>query len=179
MKNLIFFLFLLILTLNLSSQTIIEKEIQKYIKTIDSLKSKHKLLKISYPDMSDCGGGLDGYYFNNKLVLIDATYQAELGYSRRTIYLKDTLFIKIIFRKHFAEWEKYFKKYPTEKREINPLKMTYTDTIHEITFCTPTIYCIKAKKKIISKKIDKDLIGILITCGQKMKKELEKTKTNR
>ena len=112
MKNLVYILFLLT---NLTfSQTVklTEPEIEKYVKSIDKLKAENKLVKISYPNMSGCGGGVDGYYLNKNLVLIDATYNAELGFSSRTIYIDQDKFLKVIYREHFAEWGKYEEKYP-------------------------------------------------------------------
>ncbi|MCU0361478.1 MAG: hypothetical protein MUF75_12340 [Bacteroidia bacterium] len=156
-----------------------ERIIEKHVKTIDSLKKADALQKLSYPDMSMCGGGLDGYYYKDKLVLIDATYQAELGFSSRTIYLKDTSFVKIIYREKFAEWEKYYKKYPSEKNDLDPNKMTYTDTLYFITLCHPPVSKKKSNKKIISKTLDFNLLQTLLSCGRDMKKELEEIKTSR
>ena len=65
-------------------QTKTKPEIDDYVKIIDSLISNNKLIKVFYPNMSACGGGLFGYYQNGELVLIDATYQAELGFSSKT-----------------------------------------------------------------------------------------------
>lgn len=169
---------LLLFTTEVFGQNLSESDIVKYVKKIDSLKIKNLIQKISFPDMSACGGGLDGYYYNDKLVYIDATYQAELGYSRRKMYIKDTLILKILYQKHFAEWEKYFKIYPNDKYIFDPQKMTYSDTLYTIIICNPISFVKSAKKKIISKNIDQKLIDELISCGLEMKQELETIKTN-
>jgi hypothetical protein len=167
-------LLLLFIATTFFGQTMTEKRIEKYVNTIDSLKKKNSLQKISYPDMVACGGALYGYYQNEKLVLIDAQYQAELGFSSRTIYLMDTIFVKIIYREYFAEWGKYFNKYPSDKYEWDPTKMTYTDTLYSITLCKPPLFVKKAQTKIINKTEDQKLLQALISCGNEMKKQLEK-----
>lgn len=148
-------------------------EIASYIKTIDTLKNQNKLEKLSYPIMSACGGGLDGYYLNKKIVLIDATYKAELGFSSRKYYIDQEKFVEIIYREYFAEWEKYEQKYPSEKYEFDESKMTYTDTIYTISFTTPTILMTKqSNNKIISRETDEKLLERLVQCGEDMKREL-------
>lgn len=157
-----------------------EPEIEKYAKNIDKLKTENKLEKVFYPNMSVCGGGLDGYYLDKKLVLIDATYQAELGYSSRTLYINQDNFVKIIYREYFAEWEKYEKKYPSDKYEFDAKKMTYSDTLYTITLTTPTVFKKQAGNKTISNEINQTIIDNLVNCGQEMKKELnEVTNANK
>ena len=100
-------------------------ELAKYtILEIDSLFDKGVLTKKTYPNMSRCGGGLAGFYFNNELKLINSKYQAELGYSSQKIYWDKNKMVKIIYREYFAEWEKYEKNYPPEKVEFCASKMT-------------------------------------------------------
>jgi hypothetical protein len=149
-----------------------EPEIEKFTKTIDMLKTENKLEKISYPDMSACGGGLDGYFLDKKLVLIEATYQAELGYSSKTLYVDHDVFVKIIYREHFAEWGKYESEYPSDKYEFNANKMTYSDILYTITFATPMVFEKQTGNKIIRNEINQTLIDDLVNCGQEMKKEL-------
>lgn len=176
MKTLITITFLF-LSFTLFGQS--TKDIEVYVKKIDGLRTKNKLNKVPYPEMSACGGGLYGYYFDNKLVLIDATFQAELGFSSKTIYLMDTLFVKIIYREHFAEWEKYEQSYPSDKYEWDPNKMTYTDTLYTISLGSEIRFTKMAVDKIISNKIDQKLIDKLVLCGEEMKKELEEVETSR
>jgi hypothetical protein len=150
-----------------------EPDIEKYANSVDKLRTENKLVKVSYPNMSGCGGGVDGYYLNKNLVLIDATYNAELGYSSRTIYIEQDKFLKIVYREHFAEWGKYEEKYPHDKFEYDPSKMTYTDTVYSITLSTPTDFHKTAGNKIISHKLEQPLLDRLLNCGQQMKAELQ------
>lgn len=156
-----------------NGQNLTISEIDSFTKIIDKHKAENKLIKVFYPNMSACGGGVDGYYQNGDLVLIDSKYQAELGYSSRIVYLKNNVILKIIYREYFAEWGKYAKNYPSDKYEWNPSKMTYTDTLYTIKFSTPTNYVKSSKQKIISKKPNQDLIKNLVSCGHEMKKELQ------
>lgn len=150
-----------------------ESEIEKYVKSIDKLRTENKLVKISYPNMSLCGGGLDGYYLNEKLVLVDATYQAELGFSSKTYYIEQDNFLKINYREHFAEWGKYEQNYPSDKFEFDPSKMTYTDTLYSILLTSSIVFQKKTDNNIISNKIDQILIDRIVSCGEMMKLELK------
>lgn len=173
MKNIVY---ILILLTNLTfGQTVKQTapEIEKFAKSVDKLRAENKLVKISYPNMSGCGGGVDGYYLNESLVLIDATYNAELGFSSRAFYINQDKFSKVIYREHFAEWGKYEEKYPHDKFDYDPTKMTYTDTVYLITQANPTVFHKKADNKIISNKLDQNLIDRLLSCGQQMKLELQ------
>ena len=140
---------------------------------IDSLNVNGLLTKKSFLDMSDCGGGLDGFYYQNELKLIDSKYKAELGYSSKKIYWNGNKILKIKYREYFAEWGKYEEKYPPKKIEYDPSKMTYSDTIYEITFGDKYVFKKIANEKLISKKVDSTLIDKLIDCGKLMKTELE------
>ena len=154
----------------------------KYVEKIDKLKNKNILKKISYPNMSACGGGLDGYYLDERLVLIDATYQAELGFSSRTFYINNDIFVSIIYREHFAEWEKYEQKYPSNKYEFDASKMTYTDTLYKIILTTPILFEKISNDKIISNTLDEKsqlLIPKLLECAEEMKQELNEITNNK
>ena len=143
---------------------------------IDSLFDNGILTKKFYPNMSACGGGLFGFYYNNELKLIDSKYQAELGYSSKKIYWNGNEILKIKYREYFAEWEKYEKNYPPKKVEYDPNKMTYSDTIYEITFGDKYEFKKIADNKLISTKTDSTLIEKLTDCGKRMKTELESIK---
>lgn len=154
------------------AQQLTQKEIHQYVKTIDSLRTKNKLVKVDYPNMHYCGGGVDGYYQSGKLVLLDATYQAELGFSRRVLYLKDEVFVRIHFQQHPANWEQYEQDYPNDRYTWDPSKMTYSDTSYSITLSSP----IKFNKMVGntgSMTIDTMLIHNLIACGNEMRIALE------
>ncbi|MGB1042623.1 MAG: hypothetical protein ACPGU6_04455 [Tenacibaculum sp.] len=96
------------------------------IKEIDSLFNNNILTIKDYNSKSVCGGSLDGYYFKNQLVLLEAKYSAELGYSYKKMYLKGNKFSKIIYREYFAEWEKHNKNTPDSE-------MIYSDTLYTIS----------------------------------------------
>lgn len=173
MKNIIYILTLLS---NFTCGKVVkltEPEIEKYAMSIDKLRTENKLVKISYPNMSGCGGGLNGYYLNKKLVLIDATYKAELGFSSKIFYIDQDKFLKVIYQKHSAEWGKYEQEYPSDKFEYDPTKMTYSDTVYLITLTNPTIFHKKSDNKIISTKLDQSLLDRLLSCGQEMELELQ------
>lgn len=163
----------LLASTKLFGQALVVKEVDKYVKTIDSLKTANVLKKFVYPGVSPCGGSVDGYYLKNKLVFIDAINQGELGYTSRTIYLKDTVIYKIVYQEHQPEWSKYFKKYPAQKKVLYPLKMTYTDTLYTIKLSKPISFVKTSNKKQISNKVDAKLVNSLQTCGREMKIELE------
>jgi hypothetical protein len=170
-------LIILLLTTKLFGQTLATKEIDKYVKTIDSLKKINSLQKYINPSVSRCGGAVEGYYFKNKLVFIDAVNQGELGYSGKIMYLKDTVIYKIIYHEHFPEWDKYFKKHPGQKKVSDPLKMTYTDTLYTVLLSKPISFVKTSNKKLINSKIDLNLVNSLLSCGREMKCELENKKS--
>lgn len=173
MKNLVYILiFLSNLTLGQIVQ-LNEPDIEKYTKSVEELRTGNKLVKITYPNMSVCGGGVDGYYLNKELVLIDATYNAELGFSSRTIFIEKEKILKVIYREHFAEWGKYDEKYPQDKFEYDQTKITYTDTIYSIILTNTTVFHKKSGTKIISNKLDQSLLDRLLGCGEQMKLELQ------
>ncbi|WP_299125373.1 hypothetical protein [uncultured Tenacibaculum sp.] len=145
------------------------------IMEIDSLFDNGILSKKFYPNMSACGGRLYGFYYNNDLILIDSKYGAELGFSSQKIYWNGNKILKIKYREYFAEWEKYQKNYPPKKVEYDPSKMTYSDTIYEITFGNKYGFKKMAKEKVISIKTDSILIEKLTDCAKQMKTELEST----
>ena len=167
---------LIFLTTKLFGQILTVKEVEKYVKTIDSLKNANGLQKLVNPNVSRCSGAVEGYYLKNKLVFIDAVKQETLGYSGKTIYLKDTTIYKIIYREHYPEWEKYFKKHPGQKKVTDPLKMTYTDTLYAVIYCKPVSFVKTSNKKLINNKIDNNLVNSLLFCGREMKRELESLK---
>jgi len=123
--------------------------------------------------MSECGGGFSGFYFNENLVFIDEIYRAELGFSKHQFYLKGNGFLKIIYQEHFPENEKYLKKYPLEKFEYDESKMTFSDTIYNINLGINPNFQKISKGKLISTRINNDLINELVNCGNIMKKELK------
>ena len=150
-----------------------EKQAEEYCNNIDKLKVENKLIKVLYPNMSACGGGLFGYYLDNELVLINSTYSAELGFSSKTIYYDNDSIVKIIYREHFAEWAIYEEKYPSDQYDWDPSKMTYSDTLYTITFCTSLNYSKSSNQTLVDKKVDYKLINSLTSCSKEMTNELK------
>lgn len=140
---------------------------------LDLLVEQHILKKYPYPNMSLCGGRLDGYFKDSTLFVIDAIYQAELGYLSHKMYWYKNDLIKIVYHEHYAEWEKYKEDYPSDKFEWAPNKMTYTDTIYYITLGKECLLQKVADGKVISENPDTALLNKLIDCGFTMKNELE------
>ncbi|MBN2571135.1 MAG: hypothetical protein JXA68_03325 [Ignavibacteriales bacterium] len=153
-------------------QTWTKGEIEDYCSNINKLKSENDLIKVFYPNMSACGGGLNGYYQGDKLLFISSTYSAELGYSSKTVYFKDNKTVKIIYREHYAEWGKYEEKYPSDKYEWNPDKMTYSDTLYSISFSSPISFEKSSYDKFIDNQVDYELIKRLTDCTEEMRNEL-------
>lgn len=163
------------------SKSNFQKEIAKEKKTqltifttieIDSLYNNGILTEKFYPNMSACGGSLSGYYFDDQLVFIDATYSGELGYTRKKMYLAEKDFSKIIYQEHFPEMEKYKRKYPLNKYDFDPTKVTFTDTIYEIKIKPSLEFKKSYLNNVLSTKADTILIKKLIDCGNKMIAEL-------
>lgn len=110
----LFLTFLILIIFSCKKQQVDDCSFQKFtIQEIDSLFNKNALTKKEYESKFVCGGGLDGYYFKDQLVLLEATYSAELGYSYKKMYLLfGNEFSKIIYKEHFAEWEKHDQHIP-------------------------------------------------------------------
>ena len=169
---------LLLFSTKLFGQIPTELEVEKYVNTVDSLKNENQLKKFFYPNMSFCGGALYGYYFQNKLVYIDAIYGGDLCYTSTIVYFKDTSVYKLVYRQVWPDWDNFNKKYPEASEKLIKRKMTYTDTTYNIIPTKPAVYTITANKKIVSKDINSKFINQLLFCGQEMKKELETEKTS-
>lgn len=150
-----------------------QSAIDEYVKVIDRLNHENKLVRVSYHSMSGCGGSLNGYYLKKGLVLIQAVYSGELGFIAQDIYWQDKKMMKLIYREHFPEWEKYYEKYPAEKYELDSTKMTYTDTVYTISLTNPPLYRKSASQKTISRKPNQKLMQSIISCGELMMLELQ------
>ncbi|MGB1247809.1 MAG: hypothetical protein ACPG4Z_02920 [Chitinophagales bacterium] len=140
---------------------------------IDSLYKNNKLTKIIYPNMSTCGGALEGYYFQDNLLYINSKYGAEIGFSSKKIYWNKDEIRKIIYKEHFVEWDEYAEKNHQGKTEYDSSKITYSDTIYEINFEATTKFKKIVNNEIISTKSDSTIIERLVNCGIQMKVELE------
>lgn len=92
-----------------------------------------QLEKIILPDMHLCGGAVTGYFKDTNLVYIESTYQAELGYTSKTVYFHQNQVIYIEYTDRSAEWSKYEKAYPPSEFDFDESKMTYKDQIIYVT----------------------------------------------
>ena len=135
--------------------------VKSYVKHINNLIKKGKLNKVSYPDMSVCGGGLDGYYLDSKLVFINAVYNAETDNFTRSYYLNNGTYIAILYCLH-----------TTEKSSGNSEKMTYSDVTYTIELPVKVTFEKTENKKVVSTSIESELLQELIDCGKSMEKEL-------
>jgi hypothetical protein len=168
---------LLIFPSLLFAQAPTPKEVETYAGSVDSLMAKRALQKYFFPNMSFCGGALYGYYYQSKLVYIDATYAGELGFTNTKVYFKDTTVYKIIYRKYVPEWTKFYSKYPNADRKLEEKKMTYTDTTYTLVLSKP-IAITKTARKGYSQAINEGgLSKHLLYCAYEMKKELETERT--
>lgn len=149
-----------------------DSQIDSTIFKIDTLLEQGKLTKYSFPDMSACGGGLFGHYLDTTLLKIDATFYAELGYSRRIFYWNKNKILKIIYQEHFAEWGKYNENYPPETHEWDTSRMTYTDTVYNIILRQKHDFMKLAGDSLVSSIMDSTLVDRLLNCGFEMKNEL-------
>lgn len=152
------------------------READSIVINIDSMTQSKLLTKYFYPNMSFCGGALYGYYKEDELIYINSIYSAELGFSSRQVYLYEGKILKIIYREHFAEWEKYDLNHPPDKYEYDTSKMTYSDTLYTITFNEKLKFEKQSMKKLISKDVDSKLIERLTECAVGMREELETEK---
>ncbi|MES2515960.1 MAG: hypothetical protein V4580_17535 [Bacteroidota bacterium] len=178
MKHTLYIL-LLIIASHLYAQTLTPKDIATYVKTIDSLR-QHKALKVIHMgNMSACAGALTGYYYQNTLVYITGKYAAELGYTEQKLYLRDTIPYKLYYRQYFAEWEKYYLKYPNKELDLDEKKMTYSDTLYTVLFTKPIKVAKTSNHKYINQHIQKDLLHYICGCITPMFLELEKERKSR
>jgi hypothetical protein len=153
-------------------QSISESEIMMQVDKIDSIKRDSGFVYTFYPNMSACGGAVEGYFQNGTLSLIESTYNAELGYSSKIVYYKDDSIIRIVYHEHHADWETYDNNYPNDQYKWNPSKMTYTDERYTLNFADkPILYKMK-DNTWIEIKINQELVDELIGCAGEMKRLL-------
>ncbi len=142
--------------------------IRKQVTAIDKLQKARQLKKISYPEMSSCGGGLYGYSQKGKLQYIDATYGAEFGYSAQKVWFKDSSVIKIVLQEHHADYDAYSAKYPNAESFDEKL-LTYHDKVTTIILTNPPIITQTFDgKKVPVDFTDKDLQKTLRCIDQMM-----------
>ena len=140
--------------------------------SFQSNQDQPEIERISYPQMSFCGGGLEGIYSNGKLIRIESTYGYDMGYSEKNIDFKNGRIIKIEYREHYADWDKYNQRYGNDEDNIDASKMTYFDTLYILKFEPKRQFTIYSGKKRIQQQISKELIDRLLDCTAIMQKEL-------
>lgn len=145
------------------------RQINSYVSWVDSLRHTGTLDKYFYINMSSCGGGLDGFFYNNQLVYISSVYGAEAGYSSKDVYLKGDLVYKIRYREHYAEWEKHHQNFPNDEDYKN---MTYTDTLYTVFYSNSPLIYKTAGKRLVKTYRDSEFAYDLRNCAHSMRKEL-------
>ena len=181
MKKLLYITLFIVLQINVFAQSKGNKPaavITDYAFRINRLKAENRLVKVSLPTMSVCGGAVDGYYSGGNLVLVNARHYAEFGFSAQKLLIENDTIKRIDYTQHIPEWAKYEQKYPADKFKFDQTKMTYTDTSYIILFTNPITFRKWGKEeKIERKKITLSLqksINERLACAQDMKNELNK-----
>lgn len=138
----------------------------------EQVPKKGILERIKYPQMSYCGGSLEGIYSNDALIRIESTYGYDMGYSEKNIDFEDGRITKIEYRQHYADWEKYNECFGAEEGDIDPSKMTYFDTLYILKFKPKREFTIYSGKKKVHGEVSKEVIQGLFDCAATMQKEL-------
>jgi hypothetical protein len=155
-------------------------EIERYCGQVKLKLDKKELERFFYPNMSDCGGGLYGYYDKGNLVYIDATYGGEYGYIQKTYFIKDKEYYEIIETRYLpVDQDNYCKTHKTKTGDCDSKNMPYDKTITTVIFSTDKVVTISKNKKKVKPTDTKGLIKDLIDCGESMKKELSEEKISR
>ena len=154
--------------------TMNKEEIDEVKQDIENLHISGTLKKYTYPEMSYCGGGVDGYYKNGELVLIKSVRRGELGFTSKRILLHQSKIIHIKEREYHAVWEKYPEAYVDGKYDDS--KMVYTDTTLVVTLGREIEF---QKEWVDGRKVidfDQVILDRLMDCISRMKQELDEKK---
>lgn len=115
-------------------------DIDKKVNVIDSLFNKNALKSKEYPGRTMVGS-LNGYYYNDKLVLIKTLTDAEFGGTETMYYVDSSNLIKTfkmgVSFKDPAEWTNY---YMSHKQNKNCLKC------HNKNSCQKTVIYLNTKQ---------------------------------
>ena len=115
-------------------------DIDRKVNFIDSLLNKGILKSKEYPGRTVVGS-LNGYYYNDKLVLIKTLTDGEYGGTETIYYVDNSILIKTfkmgVSFKDPNEWTKYFKSH---KQNNNCLKC------HNKNNCQKTIIYFESKQ---------------------------------
>jgi len=149
-------------------EVLTENQVSAYVKRIDELNRTNKLKRVHYHMESKCGGGLSGYYFQNKLVFIDATHSAGNGFSRKQVYLNDTTVYRIVYQEHFVDWSKV--KDGSVKETI---AKACGDTTYTVDYLNAPDITKMSGKKYLSLNYISEHVSRLQDCALKMREELD------
>lgn len=147
--------------------------------SFQSNQHQPKVERFSYPQMSFCGGSLEGLYSNNELIRIESTYGYDMGYSEKNIDFKKGRITKIQYREHYADWETYNQRYGDDEGDLDASKMTYIDTLYILKFEPIRQFSIYSGKKRVQQQVSKVLINRLLECTASMQKELATERAKR
>jgi len=173
------FIILFLLGTKVYGQGLTSKEIDKYTKKIDWLMLSTKLTVYSYSEMSKCSGEVNGYYYNKKLVFIDAIHAGEIGFSSQQVYIKNNEIYKITYGEYEAELENYRKENPSDSLQIDYGKITYTNVLYHITLSNPVIFAQESNNEFYIKTASDETIEEFVSCAKIMMAELEKERASR
>ena len=93
---------------------------------LDSLNRDSKT-EYNYPNLTKWGA-LKLKYLRGDLIVIESTYNAELGFVKNVYYLHNSKIYRIKCIAHIPDWDKYYEDYPLDKFEEISEKMTYKDS---------------------------------------------------
>jgi hypothetical protein len=147
--------------------------------TFHTNQGEPKVERFFYPQMSFCGGSLEGLYSNDALIRIESTYGYDMGYSEKNIDFKKGRITKIEYREHYADWETYNQRYGDEEGDIDASKMTYVDTLYILKFEPIRQFTIYSGKKRVQQQVSKELLDRLLDCTATMQKELTTERVKR
>lgn len=132
---------------------------------IDSLLSANKLQKVNYPNMSFCGGALEGYYFEGKLVYISSTYSGDSGYRTLEAYFENNRIEQIELEEHFPDWNS------------NAASPPIINSFRKYILTGRTYVIVESRDKIQSLPDDETLVDQLVKCVDSMRNELHQTRS--
>lgn len=154
------------------SQVFSRKQIELRVNQTEHRKAENKLTRWTYPDMMACAGAVDAYYYNHELVMIDASYNSESGYTSRVYYFSNNRIIQINYHEQYTEPEEDTSE--LQDSSVFDAKIITRDTVCRFTLCEPIAFVKKSKDKIITNKVDTTLLNQLKRCAILIQDELQK-----
>lgn len=147
--------------------------------SFQSNQDQPKVERFSYPQMSFCGGALEGIYSDDELIRIESTYGYDMGYSEKNIDFKQGKIIRIEYREHYVDWERYNQRCGDEEGDLDPSKMTYLDTLYILKFEPKHQFTTYSGKKRVQLQVSEELVDRLLACTATMQKELATERAKR